>query len=141
MKQKLIASIIAITIGYHANTFAEDFKPSSNIVTLMPIVMDNLDTLELTPEQLGKVRAISRQNFSKVEAINAEYHHIKSELKEELLDISNQDNQHSKKLLAQLMKLEEQRMALTLDCTLGLKKALPAEKFNEILSLLEFQSN
>ncbi len=140
-KPALVTLFCLTTLGYHTPLMAEDFKPSSNIVTLMPIVMDNLDTLELSSEQLDQIRAISRQNFSKVESINAEYHHIKTELKEELLNPENQDNQYSRKLLAQLLKLEEQRMTLTLECTLGLKKILPAEKFKEILSLLEFQSS
>jgi len=118
-----------------------DFKPSSNIVTLMPIVMDNLDTLELTPEQLDQVRAISRKSFADVEEINAEYHAIKTELKEELLNPENQDNLHSKKLVEELIALDKKRMTLTLECTLGLKQILKDNKFNEVIETLEFQTN
>lgn len=141
MKKLLITSLLTLMTSYGMVSHAEDFKPSSNIVTLMPIVMDNLDTLELTPAQLDQVRAISRKSFATVEQINAEYHEIKTELKEELLDFGNQDNSHSQKLLEELVALDKKRMMLTLECTLGLKKILSEEKFNEVVSTLEFQAN
>jgi len=140
MKALILASGFTILSSFSQLAYSEDFKPSSNIVTLMPIVMDNLDTLELTSEQLDQVRAISRKSFATVEEINAEYHAIKSELKEELLDVSNQDNKHSQKLVNELISLDKKRMKLTLECTLGLKKILSEEKYNEVVSTLEFQT-
>jgi hypothetical protein len=141
MKIFYLSALFIAAIQFNTTAIAEDFKPSSNIVTLMPIVMDNLDTLELTSEQLNQVRDISRKSFATVEEINAEYHAIKSELKEELLDFDNQDNAHSKKLLEELIALDKKRMMLTLECTLGLKKILAETKFKEIVSTLEFQTN
>ena len=143
MKTNLLKSL-ALTFSISAlpmlSYAQEDFKPSSNIVTLMPIVIENLDTLEISKQELNELRNISRDNFAKVEEINALYHDIKSELKEELLDVNNKDNQHSKDLVSQLVKLEQQRMMLTLDCTQRLKQILPAEKYNEVIELLEFRS-
>lgn len=139
MKKAWLFSLAILGSSYGANSLAEDFKPSSNIVTLMPIVMNNLDTLELTEEQLDHVRAISRKSFATVEQINAEYHVIKSELKEELMNSENLDNKHSKKLLDELVELDKKRMMLTLECTLGLKKVLSKAKFKEVVALLEFQ--
>lgn len=145
MKKSLLKSLylpLALSI-LTMPTFSyaqEDFKPSSNIVTLMPIVIENLDTLEITQQELNELRNISRENFAKVEEINALYHDIKTELKEELLDANNKDNNHSKDLVSQLVKLEQQRMMLTLDCTKRLKQILSAEKYDEVIELLEFQS-
>lgn len=116
---------------------AEDFKPSSNVVTLMPIVMDNLDNLMLTPEQLDAIRGVARENFSQVEFINAEYHDLKTQLKEELLDPAG-----SKKVSLELTKtladLDQKRLQLTTNCVFNLKKILTPEQFNEVLELESF---
>lgn len=140
MKKLCVIGLFALASLNSPLSWASDFKPSSNIVTLMPIVMDNLDTLELTTDELDQIRAVSRKSFSMVEQINAEYHEIKSELKEELLDIHNQDNVHSQKLVEELVALDKKRMELTLECTLALKQILPQNKFEEVISLLDFQS-
>lgn len=138
-KGLLIKSALVLLLSTNLAT-AEDFKPSSNIVTLMPIVIENLDTLEISQQELNELRKISRENFAKVEEINALYHDIKTELKEELLDLNNQDNKHSKELVAQLVELEQKRMMLTLNCTQRLKQILPAAKYEEVIELLEFRS-
>lgn len=140
MKKILLKSLLIMSFSFPALSYAEDFKPSSNIVTLMPIVIENLDTLEISQKELNELRQISKDNFAKVEEINALYHDIKSELKEELLDSNNKDNNHSKALVQKLVDLEQQRMLLTLDCTLRLKQILPAEKYDEVIELLEFRS-
>ncbi|BCN94013.1 hypothetical protein THMIRHAM_17980 [Thiomicrorhabdus immobilis] len=139
MKNFWMISLMVLCVHYSPTTLAEDYKPSSNIVSLMPIVMDNLDTLQLTEVQLDQVRAISRKSFAGVEQINAEYHVIKTELKEELLDSNNQDSQHSKQLVEELVALDKKRMMLTLECTLGLKKVLSKAQFKEVVAQLEFQ--
>lgn len=138
-KGLLIKSALVLLLSTNLAT-AEDFKPSSNIVTLMPIVIENLDTLEISQQELNELRKISRENFAKVEEINALYHDIKTELKEELLDLNNQDNKHSKELVTQLVELEQKRMMLTLNCTQRLKQILPASKYEEVIELLEFRS-
>jgi Spy/CpxP family protein refolding chaperone len=116
---------------------ADDFKPSSPITALMPIVMDNLDRLNLTPAQLDKVRAISRDNFAKVEYINAKYNDIKSELKEITLDVEG-DKARALKLVDELGELDKQRMRLTVECAFGLKALLTAEQYDEVIATLNF---
>ena len=141
-KRLLLNTMASLLIGFSINTqAAEDFKPSSPVVTLMPIVMDNLDILNLQPEQINEVRAIARKNFSVVEFINAEYHNLKTELQEVLLDANNLNTQRATQIVAELAELDKKRMTLTLECAFGLKKALGKEKFEEIVSTLEFQSH
>jgi len=118
--------------------YAEDFKPSSNIVTLMPIVLDNLDTLEISGSQLDKVRAISRKSFAEVEYINAQYNNLKNELKDEAID-ANGSLENSMKLVRELATLDQKRMTLTVECVFGLKQVLTAEQYEELIALLEFQ--
>lgn len=141
MMKKILLNTLAIITFFTSNpAFAEDFKPSGNIVTLMPIVIENLDTLEIIQKELDELRKISRENFAKVEEINALYHDIKTELKEELLYFDNKDNKHSQELVNKLSELDKKRMMLTLDCTLRLKSILSEDKFNEVIELLEFTS-
>lgn len=141
-KRLLLNSLASLLISFAINAqAAEDFKPSSNVVTLMPIVMDNLDILNLKPEQINQVRAIARKNFSVVEFINAEYHNLKTELKEVLLDSSELNTQRATQIVAELAELDKKRMTLTLECAFGLKQALGRETFEEIVSTLEFQSH
>ena len=141
-KRLLLNTVASLLIGLSINTqAAEDFKPSSSVVTLMPIVMDNLDILNLRLEQINDVRAIARKNFSVVEFINAEYHNLKTELKEVLLDANNLNTQRATQIVAELAELDKKRMTLTLECAFGLKKALGEDKFQEIVSTLEFQSH
>ncbi|WP_028487062.1 hypothetical protein [Thiomicrorhabdus chilensis] len=116
---------------------AEDFKPSSAVTALMPIVMDNLDTLKLTPKQLDEVRAIARANFSEVEYINAQYHNLKSALKDETLDLSGNKTQ-SLKLISELAELDRKRMTLTIECVYGLKQILSDVQYDEVIAILEF---
>ncbi|MDG6778517.1 hypothetical protein QCB44_07360 [Thiomicrorhabdus sp. zzn3] len=123
-----------------ANSHAQDFKPSSPVTALMPIVMDNLELLQLTPEQLDQVRAIARSNFAEVEFINAKYHDIKSELKENTLDGAG-DKNHSLQLIQELSELDKKRMALTIECVFGLKQILTEEQYQEVISLLSFQNS
>jgi capsule polysaccharide export protein KpsE/RkpR len=132
-KKWLLIGMIALT----PTVQADDFKPSSPITTLMPIVMDNLDRLDLTPAQLDKVRAISRDNFAKVEYINAKYNDIKSELKEITLDVEG-NKTHALKLVDELGELDKQRMRLTVECAFGLKNVLNAEQFAEVIATLHF---
>ena len=142
-KRLLLNTMASLLIGFSINTQAatEDFKPSSSVVTLMPIVMDNLDILNLQSEQIDQVRAIARKNFSVVEFINAEYHNLKTELQEVLLDANNLNTQRATQIVAELAELDKKRMTLTLECAFGLKQALGKEKFEEIVSTLEFQSH
>lgn len=134
----LASILMTITLNTHA---AEDFKPSSSVVTLMPIVMDNLDILNLQPEQISQVRAIARKNFSVVEFINAEYHNLKTELKEILLDSNNLKTERASQIVTELAELDKKRMTLTLECAFGLKNALGKDKFQEVVSTLEFQGH
>jgi len=141
-KRLLLNTVAGVLISFSINTqAAEDFKPSSSTVTLMPIVMDNLDILDLQPDQINAVRAIARKNFSVVEYINAEYHNLKTELKEVLLDTNNLNTERANQIVAELAEFDKKRMTLTLECTFGLKQALGKEKFQEIVSTLEFQSH
>ncbi|WP_321326402.1 hypothetical protein [Thiomicrorhabdus sp.] len=119
----------------------EDFKPSNSVVTLMPIVMDNLDILDLSAKQLDEVRAISRKNFADVEYINAEYNNLKTELKEILLDSQNQNQKRATEIIDELAKLDKQRMTLTMTCAFNLKRILGTKTFEEVVSTLEFQSH
>lgn len=129
----LLIALLALAPG----AYAEDFKPSSPITALMPVVMDNLDRLNLTPAQLDKVRAISRENFAKVEYINAQYHEIKSELKEITLDRQG-DKTRALKLVEELGEIDKQRMRLTVECAFGLKSVLSAEQYDEVVATLSF---
>ncbi|WP_178863204.1 Spy/CpxP family protein refolding chaperone [Thiomicrorhabdus cannonii] len=133
LKKWLFIGIMALTPAVQA----DDFKPSSPITALMPIVMDNLDRLHLTPAQLDKVRAISRDNFAKVEYINAQYHEIKSELKEITLDVDG-DKSRALQLVNELGELDKQRMTLTVECAFGLKSLLTAEQYDEVIATLKF---
>ena len=105
----------------------------------MPIVMDNLDILGLTTQQLNKVRDIAQQNFKVVEQINAEYHLLKTELKETLLDGEITSKEAANNLVAELAQLDKKRMSLTVECAQGLKAILSPEQFDEIISLYQFQ--
>jgi len=131
--------ILASTMLLSQFVYAEDFKPSSNIVTLMPIVLDNLDTLEISGSQLDQVRAISRKSFAEVEYINAQYNNLKNELKDEAID-ANGSQENSMKLVRELAALDQKRMTLTVECVFGLKQVLTAEQYEELIALLEFQS-
>jgi len=73
MKNLMLSLFIAGSLAVPNHVYAEDFKPSSNIVTLMPLVIDNLDLLKVTPEQRDEFRKIARKNFKEVEYINAQY--------------------------------------------------------------------
>lgn len=139
MKKLLVSLVLASSLALPTYAMAEDFKPSSNITTLMPLLLDNLDILKVNQEQLSNVRLISRKSFAEVEYINAQYHNIKTELKEELLDF-NADATHSLKLSQELAKLDQKRMQLTIECANGLKKVLNQEQYEELIALLEFQS-
>lgn len=139
MKKFLLTMTFLVASIHQPLAVSADFKPSGNTVTLMPIVMDNLDLLELTTEQLNQIRDIAQQNFKRVEQINAEYHLLKSELREILLDKDSSEMQQSQKLVEELAELDRQRMMLTVECAQGLKRILSAEKFSEITSLYEFQ--
>jgi hypothetical protein len=115
----------------------EDFKPSAPVATLMPLLIDNLDTLQLSPVQMQKVRGIARDNFAQVESINAQYHHLKTELREVTLD--KQGNKtRSLKLIQELAELDAQRMALTIECVFGLKEILSLEQYEELIAIMEF---
>ena len=130
----LLTSALTITplLGH-----AEDFKPSSAITVLMPIVMDNLDTLHLTPAQLDQVRQISRKNFAEVEYINAQYHDLKSQVREATLD-PEANPAEVRQWVKELASLDEKRMLLTVDCAFGLKKILTPEQFQELLNIQSF---
>ncbi|MEA3405653.1 MAG: hypothetical protein U9R28_07935 [Pseudomonadota bacterium] len=136
----LIKSLIFVsTLALIHPAFAEDFKPSSNVTTLMPLLLDNLDTLEVSGTQLDKVRGISRKSFAEVEYINAQYNNLKNELKDETLD-GDGSLEHSMKLIEELAALDKKRMTLTIECVFGLKQVLSAEQYDELIALLEFQS-
>ena len=139
MKNLIIRFFIAGFLALPVQVFAEDFKPSSNIVTLMPLVIDNLDLLNVTAEQRNAFRTIARKNFKEVEYINAQYNNLKNELKEELLDYKANET-HSLTLLKELAMLDQKRMLLTINCANGLKKVLSQAQYEELISLLEFQS-
>ena len=139
MKNLIIRFFIAGFLALPVQVFAEDFKPSSNIVTLMPLVIDNLDLLNVTAEQRNAFRTIARKNFKEVEYINAQYNNLKNELKEELLDYKANET-HSLTLLKELTMLDQKRMLLTINCANGLKKVLSQAQYEELISLLEFQS-
>ena len=116
---------------------AEDYKPSSAITALMPIVMDNLDTLYLSQEQLDKVREVARKNFSELEFLNAQYHELKTQLKEEILDVAG-DIQKSRKLIEELGELDKQKMNFTVECVFDLKRILTPEQYEEVIATLNF---
>jgi Spy/CpxP family protein refolding chaperone len=116
---------------------AEDFKPSSAVTALMPVVMDNLDTLQISQEQLDKLRVVSRGSFSKIEFINAQYHQLKTQLKEETLEVGS-DIQKSRHLIDELVKLDKQRMSLTIECVFSLKEILTQEQYKEVVATLKF---
>ncbi|MBN2866794.1 MAG: hypothetical protein JXK16_12365 [Thiotrichales bacterium] len=139
MKSLLLGLFLAGSLALPSHAFAEDFKPSSNVVTLMPLLLDNLELLNVTQEQLSEIRQISRKNFAEVEYINAQYHNLKSELKDELLDV-NVNAEHSLKLAQELAQLEQKRFQLTINCANGLKNLLSASQYEELIGLLEFQS-
>ena len=139
MKPLLLSLFLASSFALPSHAYAEDFKPSSNVVTLMPLLLDNLELLQVTQEQLSKVRMVSRKSFSEVEYINAQYNNLKNELKDELLDF-NVDAAHSLKLALELAELDQKRMQLTIECANDLKKVLNKEQYEELISLLEFQS-
>lgn len=131
-KKLLLPGLASLLITFTLNTHAaEDFKPSSSVVTLMPIVMDNLDILNLQPEQINEVRAIARKNFSVVEFINAEYHNLKTELKEILLDKNNLNTERASQIVSELAELDKKRMTLTLECAFGLKKCSVKTSFRK----------
>ena len=46
MKKLLISLVLASSLALPTYATAEDFKPSSNIVSLMPLLLDNLDALD-----------------------------------------------------------------------------------------------
>jgi len=118
----------------------DDFKPSSPVVSLMPIVMENLEILDLITKQQDEVRAIARKIFSQVQYLNADYNNLKTELKEILLDSQNQDKKRASEIVDELAKLDKQRMTLTMNCAFNLKKILGKKTFEEVVSTLEFQS-
>ena len=118
---------------------AEDFKPSSAITALMPIVMDNLDTLNLSQDQLDKVRDVARKNFAQLEFLNAQYHELKTQLKEETLDVTG-DIQKSRKLIEELGALDKQKMNFTLECVFALKRILTPEQYAEVIATLNFNN-
>jgi Spy/CpxP family protein refolding chaperone len=114
-----------------------DFKPAEPVVKLMPVLMDNLDLMNLSSEQLSKVREISRQNFQELEFLNAEYHDVKSELKELLYD----SELHKKQVAALAKKLSEmelKRLSLTIDCVENLKQVLTPIQHEELMNLVNF---
>ncbi|GAB6070925.1 hypothetical protein JCM30760_20220 [Thiomicrorhabdus hydrogeniphila] len=139
-KNTLLSALFFIAFIPQAQA-QEDYKPSSAVVSIMPTVMENLDILELTEQQLDKVRAVSRKNFSQVEYINAEYNDLKTELKEILLDSQNQDQKRARDIVKKLAELDQKRMTLTLDCAFDLKRILGTKTFEEVVSTIEFQSN
>lgn len=114
-----------------------DFKPASPVVKLMPILMDNLGLLNLSSEQLAKVRKISRKSFADLEYLNAEYHVAKSELREVLLDFNGTSAQ-ADKLIQQLAEMEKKRLILTSECAMGLKQILTAEQHQELIEIATF---
>ncbi len=116
---------------------AADFKPSSAVTALMPIVMDNLDTLNLSQAQLDQVREVARKNFAQLEFLNAQYHELKTELKEETLDVAG-DIQKSRKLIEELGELDKQKMNFTIECVFALKRILTAEQYEEVIATLNF---
>lgn len=118
-------------------SFAEDFKLSSPITILMPIVLENLDTLELSAKQLDQVRDISRKNFSQVEYLNALYHELKTQVREDTLDPEGKKDIVLQNV-AKLAKLDEQRMLLTVDCAFELKQVLSAKQYQELITIQSF---
>lgn len=139
MKKLLVSLVLASSLTLPNYVVAKDFKPSENIVTLMPLLLDNLDILQVSQDQLSEIRLISRKSFAEVEYINAQYHNIKSELKDELLDFDT-DAVNSLKLSQELAKLDQKRMQLTVECANDLKKVLNQAQYEELIALLEFQS-
>lgn len=139
MKPLLLGLFLAGSLAAPNYAYAEDFKPSSNVVTLMPLLLDNLELLKVSPQQLSEIRQISRKNFAEVEYINAQYHNLKSELKDELLDVK-MGPEHSLKLAQELAQLEQKRFQLTINCANGLKTLLSESQYEELIELLEFQS-
>lgn len=116
---------------------AADFKPSSPIATLLPVILDNLDILELTAEQLDKVRDVSRKNFPQIEFINAQYHQLKSQLKEETLSVPGNITL-SNALVEELGELDKKRMRHTVECVFALKEILTAEQYAELIATVNF---
>jgi hypothetical protein len=116
---------------------AQDFKPSSPVAVLMPVVIDNLDTLELNPEQISQVRQIARTNFSQVEYINAQYHNVKTQLQEETLGKDGQQAS-SLKLIDELGEIDKKRMQLTIECVFGLKAILTPQQYAELMAIVAF---
>ncbi|WP_040727819.1 hypothetical protein [Thiomicrorhabdus sp. Kp2] len=137
-KTAFTSLLLSLTLSSQA---ADDFKPSSPVVTLMPIVIENLDVLGLSKQQLNQIREISRSSTPKIDFINAEYHNLKTELKEILLDTHNQDRSRALSIVKELAELDRKRLTLTVECAFNLKKVLGTEKFQEVVSTLEFQSN
>ncbi|MBN2647188.1 MAG: periplasmic heavy metal sensor [Thiotrichales bacterium] len=129
----LAIGMVAVTV--HADT--GDFKPAKPVVTLMPILMDNLDILNLTPEQLTKVRSISRKSFEELNYLNAEYHLVKSELKE-VLFLTQPMQEKANQLAQQLSKMEAKRLQLSIECAEELKQILTPEQHKELISLANF---
>lgn len=137
MRHSLLGTTVLALAMLSTPSFAEDFKLSSPITTLMPLVLDNLDTLELSPKQLDQVRDISRKNFSQVEYLNALYHELKTQVREDTLDLEGNKDEVLKNV-AKLGKLDEQRMTLTVDCAFELKKVLSAKQYTELMTIQSF---
>lgn len=117
--------------------YAADFKPASPVVTLMPVVMDNLDLLKLSSQQLDKVRQISRKSFQELEYLNARYHTIKMELRE-LLESPVDNKSQTTRLADELAGLERKRLMLTIECAEGLKRIFTPSQYQELIALANF---
>ncbi|BBP46407.1 hypothetical protein THMIRHAS_17800 [Thiosulfatimonas sediminis] len=131
----VLSVVLFLSLTFSAQ--AKDFTPADPVVKLMPVLMDNLNLFELTPEQMQQVRSISRKSFADLEYLNAEYHLVKTELRDLLFD-PKPHPAAEQKLIESLAKMEAKRLVLTVDCAEGLKAILSPEQFAELIELATF---
>ena len=133
----LVWAMCGLCVWPMSSSAAADFKPAEPVVKLMPVLMDNLDLLNLSSQQLDKVRAISRKSFQELEFLNAEYHVTKKEL-QELLHDTSPAQQKAAQLAEALSQMELKRLQLSIECAEGLKMVLTPEQHQELINLATF---
>lgn len=133
----ILSGLLSLTFSAQSVAQADEFRPPSPIVKLMPVLLDNLSLLELTAKQTQQARVLAQQNFQALAYLNAQYQDMKAELKELLLS-PELTSEQTDRLSQSISQLEQKRLKLTIDCAEGLKQILTPDQFKELVDIAYF---
>jgi Spy/CpxP family protein refolding chaperone len=132
-RQKLLLSALMLVVAgqVHAN---REIKAATPVVVLMPHVLNNVDLLEITPDQKHRLRTVAQKMNREREDNDT----LSVELRRELAELTQSyrpDAKAQADVMALLAKTEQRRVEMSLECADQLREILTEDQWKFMLEL------